>query len=159
MIIESSGPICNCGKSGCLEALASGSAMAKEAMKRLEQGEPSVMTRMTQGGIITGELIAAAAKQGDMMACAIVTKAASYLGVGLANLTNIFDPDMIVIGGGLSNMGRMLLAPAKKVAKEIAFKLPAKRVRIVKACLGADAGIIGIAAYLFGRGLQGGEKA
>jgi glucokinase len=161
MIIEAHGPQCNCGRLGCLEALASGSAITKEAVRRLRQGEPSFIAELADGKLesVTAEIIAVAAKQGDKMACEMVSKAANYLGIGLANLTNIFNPEMIVIGGGLSNMGRMLLAPARKVVKEIAFRLPAKRVRIVRAHLGGNAGIVGAAAYVFDKQLQEGAKA
>jgi glucokinase len=78
-----------------------------------------------------------------------VRDAANYLGVGLANLVNIFNPELIVIGGGLSKMGNMLLKPARKVLKERTFTLPARTVRLVRARLGSNAGIIGAAAYVF----------
>ena len=161
MIIETHGPQCNCGKFGCLEALASGSAMTKELVRRLNQGEKSSIIELVAGRLenITAEEVAIAARQGDSLACDIVARAANYLGIGLANLVNIFNPELIVIGGGVSKMGNMLLAPARKAIREIAFKLPARTARIVRARLGSNAGIVGAAAYVFDQQLQGGAKA
>lgn len=161
MIIETHGPQCNCGKFGCLEALASGSAMTKESVRRLNQGEKSYIIELVDGRLedITAETVSLAARKGDSLACDIVARAANYLGIGLANLVNIFNPELIVIGGGVSKMGNMLLAPTRKAVRELAFKLPARTARIVRARLGSNAGIIGAAAYVFDQQLQGGAKA
>ncbi|MBI4236134.1 MAG: ROK family protein, partial [Chloroflexi bacterium] len=70
-----------------------------------------------------------------------------YLGVGLANLVNIFNPEVIVVGGGVAQAGDMLFEPARRVMRERAFKLPTSAVRVVPARLGADAGIVGAALY------------
>ena len=151
MTIEVDGPRCNCGNLGCLEALASGWAVVREARTRINRGKKSSIVAIAGGKLenVTAENIAAAARQGDRLACDIVTEAANHLGVGLANLVNIFNPELIVIGGGLSKMGDMLLKPARKVLKERAFQLPADTVRIVRARLGSNAGVIGAAAYVF----------
>ena len=161
MIIETHGPQCNCGKLGCLEALASGSAMTKESVRRLNQGEKSSIIELADGRLegITAETVSLAARKGDSLACDIVARAATYLGIGLANLVNIFNPELIVIGGGVSKMGNMLLAPARKAIREIAFKLPARTARIVRARLGSNAGIIGAAVYVFEQQPKGGRKA
>ena len=160
MIIETHGPQCHCGKFGCLEALASGWAVVREAVRRINQGEKSTLLELVNGKLesITAETVALAARRNDLLACDVVAKAANYLGIGLANLVNIFNPEMIVIGGGLSNMGSMLLAPARRAVKETAFQLPASRVRIVRGHLGGNAGIIGAAAYVFDQQPQGGIK-
>ncbi|MBN2462324.1 MAG: ROK family protein, partial [Dehalococcoidia bacterium] len=133
------------------EALASGWAVAREAKTRINRGEKSSIIELAGGKLegVTAEKIAMAARQGDRLACDIVAGAANHLGVGLANLVNIFNPELIVIGGGLSKMGNMLLKPARKVLKERAFQLPVDTVRIVRARLGSNAGIIGAAAYVF----------
>lgn len=150
MIVEANGPQCNCGNLGCLEVLASGTAIAKEAKNRIEQGESSSIIKFAGRGFnsITAETVALAAKQGDRLACDIVNKAGYYLGVGLTNLVNIFNPGVIVIGGGVSRMGNMLLVPARKVVKHRAFRLPSKTAHIVRSCLGDKAGIIGAAISL-----------
>ncbi|MBM3118102.1 MAG: ROK family protein [Chloroflexi bacterium] len=151
MTIEAHGPQCNCGNFGCLEALASGSAMTREAVRRMGQGEPSSIAELARGRLmdVTAEMIAVVARQGDKMACEIVADAANYLGIGLANLVNIFNPEVIVIGGGVSSMGNMLLGPARKVVKERAFKLPLRTVRIIRARLGSNAEMMGAAVYVF----------
>jgi glucokinase len=151
MTIEADGPQCHCGNFGCLEAMASGWAIAKEAVTRINQGEKSSIIELVDSRLenITAETVAAAARGGDRLACDIVAKAANYLGIGLANMVNIFNPELIVIGGGLSKMGNMLLNPAQRVIKERAFRLPAQTVRIVRARLGSNAGIIGAAAYVY----------
>jgi len=151
MTIEADGPQCHCGNFGCLEAMASGWAVAKEATMRINRGERSSITELVNGRLedITAETVAMAARRGDRLAVDIVAKAANYLGIGLANLVNIFNPELIIIGGGLSKMGDMLLKPARKVVKERAFQLPARTAHIVRARLGSNAGIIGAAAYVF----------
>ncbi len=151
MTIEAYGPQCHCGNFGCLEAMASGWAVAKEAMTCISRGERSSISELVNGRLedITAETVAIAARRGDQLAADIVAKAANYLGIGLANLVNIFNPELIIIGGGLSKMGAMLLKPARKVVKERAFQLPARTAHIVRARLGSNAGIIGAAAYVF----------
>jgi glucokinase len=149
MTIEPSGPRCHCGNFGCLEALASGWAITREAVTRINRGEKSSINELA-GGVdnITAEIVAAAARRGDSLAADIIAKAANYLGIGLANLVNIFNPELIIIGGGLSKMGNMLLKPARGLIKERAFRLPAQSVRIVRARLGSNAGIIGAATHV-----------
>ena len=157
MTIVPEGPKCHCGNFGCLEALASGWAITKDAVTRINAGQVSMITDIVEGRIddITAEIVGKAAKRGDRLACDIVDAAANYLGIGLSNLVNIFNPELIVIGGGLSKMGNLLLCPARRVIRERAFLLPAKTVRIVRASLGSNAGIVGAAAYVFGRSVKG----
>jgi glucokinase len=161
MTVEANGPQCHCGNFGCLEALASGWAVAKTAIERINNGGKSYIVELVDGKIdnITAEMVAAAARRGDQLAADIVAEAAKYLGVGLANLVNIFNPELIVIGGGLSKMGGMLLKPARKVLKERAFQLPAQTARIVRARLGSNAGIIGAASYVFHQQSERSAKA
>ena len=151
MTIDVHGPQCSCGNFGCLEVLASGTAMAKETVRRLRQGEASYITELADGNLenVTAKIVSLAARKGDLLAREIVAETANYLGIGMANLVNIFNPDLIVVGGGVSQMGGMLLKPVRKVVKDRAFRLPARTVRIVRARLGSHAGIIGAAAYVF----------
>jgi glucokinase len=151
MTVVPEGPKCHCGNFGCLESLASGWAIAREAVERVNRGESSFMTELVEGQIenISAEIVSSAARNGDRLACEIVARAANYLGIGLANLVNIFNPAVIVVGGGLSKMGDMMLKPARQVVHQRAFRMPAKTVRIVRARLGANAGIVGASAYVF----------
>ncbi len=127
MTIVADGPRCNCGINGHLEALASGTAIK----------------RVTGMDAIGAHL---AAHQGDKKAKAALKDAAHYLAIGLANLINIFNPELIVVGGGLSNMWQDLILPAKKEFRQYSLTLPAKSVKIVRAKLKSNAGVLGAAA-------------
>jgi glucokinase len=127
MTIDVNGPKCGCGNHGCLESLASGSALRKK----------------TGMDAISLEL---AARQGNKKANKAIAEIAHYLAIGIANLVNIFNPEMVVIGGGLSNMRELLIDPIRKEYKNYALTLPAKSVRIVRAKLGTKAGVLGAAA-------------
>lgn len=149
MTIDINGPKCTCGNTGCLEVLASGTAMAREAIKRIRDGEESSLTGMVNGKIekITARDIGTAAEQGDRLSNEVIDHIAGYLGVGLVNLVNIFNPEAIVIGGGVSNFGERLLSPVRRVVRERAFPISAKTARIVRAELGEDSGVIGAAVF------------
>ncbi len=151
MTIDVNGPRCNCGNIGCLERLASGTAVAQEAIRRVSRGERSSLAEIVEGKIenIAAETVEIAARNGDSLALDIIAKAATYLGIGLVNLVNIFNPEMIIIGGGMVKIGDLLLAPARQVMLERAFQLPAQTVRIVPAQLGDDAGVLGAATFAF----------
>ena len=151
MTIDVNGPVCSCGNNGCLEVLASGKAMAREAIRRIGNGERSALTEMVGGEIdsITAEEVSSAAQAGDSLALEVVSRAAMYLGVGLANLVNIFNPEMIVIGGGVAKMGDLLLDPAREVVRKRAFSLSVQAVRIVNARNIDEAGLLGTAAFAF----------
>ncbi len=144
------GPECKCGRHGCWESLASGTAIARMAKERVRNGEKSILPDMCHNAIdlITAEDVAAGARRGDALCRRVINTAGRYLGVGLGNLVNIFNPQMIIIGGGVSGMGEMILRPARRCMKDYAFKLPAKTVRIVRAGLGVDSGLLGAAIYV-----------
>ncbi|MFC1905509.1 ROK family protein [Chloroflexota bacterium] len=150
MIIEANGPQCNCGSHGCLEVLASGTAIAREAQERVVQGDSSSLIELAGGEVddITAEVVTLAAKRGDILACEVINMAAYYLGVGITNVVNIFNPEVVIIGGGVSKMGEMLLKPTRRVVKKKAFKLPARTVQIVRSRLGDKAGILGAALFI-----------
>ena len=147
--IDVNGPRCSCGNTGCLEALVSGTAVTKEAINRINQGEKSSLAEIVKGKTenITAEKISNAAQDGDSLASEIILKAATYLGLGLANLVNIFNPEMIIIGGGIAKIGDPLLNPARQIVRERAFQLSAQAAQIVPAQLGDDAGVLGAAIF------------
>lgn len=149
MVVQADGPRCSCGNRGCLEALASGSAVAKEAISRLIRGQPSSLIGMVGGKLedVTAETVATAAKNGDELAGEVIAKAAYYLGIGIANLVNILNPEMVILGGGMAGMGDILFEPVREMVAEQAFPLLAGAVRIVPARLGNDAGIFGAMVY------------
>ena len=141
-VIEARGPRCHCGSRGCLEALASGWAIAREAKRRLKK-------RMT------AEMVHRAAREGDPLAREVIERAGEYLGIGLANLVNLFNPELLILGGGVAKMGELLLGPAERALRQRAFALPAGIVRMAPPALGEDSGLLGVAAWFF---RQGGKK-
>jgi glucokinase len=149
MVIDDDGPICDCGNRGCWESLASGSALAREAISYIENGDVTSILDFAGGEIskITAETINLAAQANDSLAQELIARTAYYVGVGLANLVNIFNPEIIVIGGGLSQIGDPLLEPAFEEAKKRAFKQPYGSCRFARAELGQDTTVIGAAVY------------
>jgi glucokinase len=149
MTVDVNGKRCTCGNVGCLETLVSGTALAEAARRRINQGEESSLHGPASGRVtdITAEDIGAAAAGGDALARDVIAGAAAYLGVGLVNVVNIFNPEMIIIGGGLAKLGDLLLEPARKMVKERSFPMAAGAVRIVTARLGDDAGVCGAAVF------------
>lgn len=149
MTIADEGPPCHCGNRGCWEALASGTALAGEARRRIEAGAETAILGLAGGRIegVTAQTVQSAAEKGDRLAHELILRTARYFGVGLANLINIFNPAMIVIGGGLSNMGDRLLQPAYRAAEERTFPQAYGAVRFVPAALGRDSGVLGAAAF------------
>jgi len=149
MTIDDEGPICNCGNRGCWETLASGTALAKEARHRIKEGVATSILEYAEGDVekVTAQVIYSAAEQGDSLAKELIARTGYYVGVGLANLINIFNPELIVIGGGLSNIGDMLLEPAFEVAEERAYKEAFQAVRFASAGLGRNSGVLGAAAF------------
>jgi glucokinase len=151
MTIDDAGPRCNCGNHGCWEALGSGSAMARQARKWVAESAPTRILEYADGNAenITALTIYRAAREDDKIAADIVAETAHYLGTGLANLINVYNPDVIALGGGLTRMGAMLLDPAYAVARKRSFKPAYQAVRIVTAELQKNSGVQGAAAYAF----------
>ena len=146
--IMPNGPRCACGNRGCLEALASGTAVARQARERVARGVPTLIADLAGGDPerITARLVARAASQGDVEAQEIIAEAMSYLGIGMANLVNLFNPQLIVIGGGLTNIGGLLFDPVRRAIDRHAFRAQAQAVRVVRAELGDKVGVLGAAA-------------
>ena len=145
MTIVDEGPFCGCGNQGCLEALAAGPAIAKRAQASILHGDETIMKDMVNGYInrITAEIVSDAALKGDIVAGEIITKAGEYLGIGISNLINIINPDTIVIGGGVTNVGELLFKPLRKTAERRGIKAAFNKVKIVRSKLQSDAGLIG----------------
>lgn len=151
MTLSDKGPKCNCGNTGCWEALGSGTALAAKARRLIESGEPTDILSHADGDLekVTARVIRQAAEAGDGLAVRLVNETAHFLGTGLANLINILNPDVIVLGGGLMRMGRMLLEPALTVAGQRAFDVAFESVRIETAKLGRNSGVLGAAVHAF----------
>lgn len=141
-IILPDGPKCTCGQQGCLETLSSATAMIRMANEAILNGSKTILSQKKE---IEAKDIVEAAKAGDEVSLEIINKAAFYLGLGLANLINIVNPDTIVIGGGVSQAGEILFTPLRETAKGYSLAYPAGAVKIVPAELGNGAGSIGAA--------------
>ena len=148
MTILPHGPRCGCGNRGCLEALASGTAIAREARERVARGAPMLFAELADGDLdrITAKMVAQAAEQGDEEAREIIDTAMIYLGVGMANLVNVLNPQLLVIGGGLTKMGARLFDPVRRAVDRRAFPATAAAVEIKCAELGEEVGLLGAAA-------------
>jgi len=144
--LVANGPACGCGGHGCLEQLASGTAIARQGAALLAGGTAPILERLAAGGEVTAELVHAAAEQGDAAARAVIEEAGRYLGSGLVAFTNAFNPDMIVIGGGAAKIGARLWEPALEELHRRAIRPSRDQVRVVPAALGDRAGALGVAA-------------
>ena len=144
--LEKNSPIqCDCGNFGCLEALASGNAIAKAAQRELKAKAESVLLDICQGDIskISAELVANAAKQGDSFAWNIFDKAMEYLGLGIAALINLFSPEVVVIGGGVAQAGDILFDKVRKTVNSRSLNKISSEVIIKPATFGMKAAVMG----------------
>ena len=160
--IDWQGEPCNCGNVGCLERIASGTAIAQHAEKvidtpegielltfaRTKQKQQHDISESEQPPLVNAEVVAQAAHAGVMSAHKIIARAAQGLGTGLVNIIHSFNPEVIVLGGGVTQMGSMLLGPALQIVQERAMKVPRDAVRIVQAQFGEDVGLIGASALV-----------
>ncbi|MGB9856560.1 MAG: ROK family protein [Dictyoglomaceae bacterium] len=140
------GPLCNCGNRGCLEALASGTAIAKRAEEAVLRGEDTILKEWSKREKISAKMVRSAYLQGDKIAEKIWKSALEYLGIGIGNVITIVSPERVVLGGGIMNAGEEVLETVKRVVKERVKLVPIDKVEIVLAQLGEDVGIYGALA-------------
>ncbi len=147
-VVLPDGPPCRCGKRGCLEALASGTAIARKAKEMVEGGAGQGILAAAGGRIegVTAAAVAAAAAAGDEEALLVMKEAARYLGVALANVINLLSPSLVVLGGGVMEAGEFFFAEICRQARRGVLG-PAAKGGIVPAALGGRAGVLG-AVYL-----------
>jgi glucokinase len=147
MIVAPDGAPCSCGSNGCLEAMVSGTALARLGREAvLADPEGRLARHAGDAGEITGPLVFDAARAGDPTARALFDRMGFWLGVGIASLVTAFDPELVVVGGGLVTTGDLLLGPARASFKRYVFA-PAYRTLppVVPARLGPEAGLVGAA--------------
>ncbi len=144
MTVLPGGPLCGCGKRGCLEALSATSGMLDHARQSLEAGEKSTLSDV---GPLTPKAICDAAHKGDRVATKTIDHVTNYIGIAVANLLNVLSPDVVAIGGGISAAGDLLLNPIVASARTHTLEGLFESTTIGLAELGNDAGSIG-AAYL-----------
>lgn len=143
MTVAPGGPRCNCGNIGCVEATSSGTAIAKRGQEALSS---KVETSLRKYDNITSYEVFTEAAAGDAVCKEIIENALNYLGIAVANTVSIFDPAVIIIGGGVSKAGDIVFETVRKVVDKRCFKSMAESVKIVPAGLGTDAGVIGAVA-------------
>jgi glucokinase len=152
MVIDMDGPRCqgNCPNRGCVEALASGTALAREASRIAQERPRSALARaVADGRELAGPLVTELAHDGDEAAIDAIELIGMRLGVAIASLVNIFNPEVVVIGGGVIAAGELLLHPARAEMRRRALPPSREEVRIVAAHFGIEAGMIGSAALAF----------
>jgi glucokinase len=148
VVIQADGPPCqgNCPNHGCVEALASGTALGREGKAAAESAPDSAIGRvLADGGTVDGKVVTEAALAGDETSIAVFELIGSRLGVACSSFANIFQPNAIVVGGGVIAAGDLLLDPARREVRERALN-PMNQTPILAATLGNDAGMIGAAA-------------
>ena len=148
MTILPDGPFCGCGNRGCWEALCGRDAIVRRAVTKIEQGRKTAIADMVDFrlGSVTPALIAHGAEQGDEVAVEVLEETGYYLGIGIANLIQLYNPEVLVIGGGIAQAGRSLFEPILRTVRARAHMVPAATCRLVPSQLGDDAGVIGGAA-------------
>lgn len=153
MVIDYNGPRCGCGNYGCLEAYASGPAIAAMGLKAVSQGLTTRIADLCGNDLnrITPKLIAEAAEAGDPIAREIFENAGFYLGIAASSICAAIGPRRIIIGGGVARAGRLLLDPLERTMRERVHVMPVEQVEIVQSRLGDDAGVIGAALWAWGK--------
>lgn len=155
MVIERNGRQCTCGRKGCFETYASATGIIQSAREGMTEDTSSILWSLANGSVesVTGRMVFEAREQGDPLASQVVEDYIEYLALGLANVVNALQPEMIAVGGGISHQGKWLMeALQEQVNTQVFGRFGDKQTRIVAATLGNDAGIIG--AALLGRSLD-----
>lgn len=144
--IRGQGAVCSCGNRGCLEAVAGGTAIARQAREAIAANRRTQLSSIQPVEQITARDVAVAARMGDLVAQQIVAEAGANLGVAVAGLVNLFNPTMVVIGGGVAQMGDLLLEPIRQAVQERSLRASSHVVRIVAAVLGRRSTSMGAVA-------------
>ena len=149
IIVDPQGPQCNCGGKGHVEAMASGTAIARMARERILQGNTSSLPELCQDDLsqLTAEMVVNAARNGDSLASKVMREAGTSLGIAVVSLMHVLDPDIVIIGGGVSNAGNLLIEPVKDVIAERAMIDFRNRTEVVQSALGDDSGLYGAIAF------------
>lgn len=140
--IDENGPLCDCGNHGCLEAFAGGHAIAKQGQLLAKSGKRTLLADM-QVDKITALEVAEAARRGDLHAQEILRRAGTHIGIAIAGLINLFNPSVVIIGGGVSQVGDILTVPIRQAVRERAMRASEQSVRITTGMLGHRSVLIG----------------
>lgn len=155
--IPEGGAPCNCGKTGCLETIASATGIVRIAKDKLqnETSTEGVLLKLyNKTGIVTAKDVFDAAREGDAIAQQVIDEVSYYLGLALANVANTLNPEKIVLGGGVSKAGDILLTPVKEYFEKYSFPRVAQSTSLALATLGNDAGVIGASWLVLNKNLE-----
>ena len=136
LTVDVNGPVCTCGNRGCLETIASGQAIARRAQEAVRAGKQTQMSLQGNNGILTAEDVATAAGRGDLVAQQIIAESGAQLGVAIAGLVNLINPNMVVVGGGVAQIGDLFLEPVRREVRRRSLPASARTVQITTALLG-----------------------
>lgn len=142
LTIDKNGPLCTCGNYGCLEAFASGSAIEIQAQKLVESGKRTLLTKAGENRISVSD-VADAARRGDLAAQEIIKRSGTFIGIAIANLINMINPSIVIIGGGVAQVGDLLTGPIRQEVRERSLRASEHAVRITTAMLGRRSSLIG----------------
>ena len=143
--VDKTGPLCHCGNKGCLEAMAAGPAIAERSLVAAQNGKSSILINYYQksGNVLLADDVGNASREGDAVAIEVIRESGQYIGDVLAGLVNFYNPGMIVIGGGVSNLGNLLLSSIRETVLHRSLPLATRDLLIVFSEIGQDAGVIG----------------
>lgn len=142
LTVDCDGPLCSCGNRGCLEAVASVPALLTAARDHLSRGYPSVLRERD----LTAEAVVAAAREGDELATFLFERWTRHIGAGIVTLIHAYDPDVVIVGGGILQEAETILPPIRDYVRRHAWTWPKGRTRVEACALGDDAALIGGAA-------------
>ncbi|MEA1960890.1 MAG: ROK family protein [Bacillota bacterium] len=150
MVVNPFGPNCRCGGTGCLEAVASGTALARDAQILIDEGKGQGIAKCCMNQPVTARAVGEAARQGDEDALDLIKRASMYLGMALSSLVNVFNPEKIVLGGGVAiGMQDLLLGSLRSYIKEHVFSLHQKKLGVEITSMGEEGVLLGCAAAVF----------
>jgi len=142
LTIDENGPLCNCGNHGCLEAFAGGHAIAIQGKLLVEMGKRTLLSAIPREKITAYE-VAEAARRGDLLAQEILRRAGTFIGIAIAGLINLFNPSIVIIGGGVAQVGDILTGPIRQAVRERAMHASEQSVHITTGTLGRRSLLIG----------------
>lgn len=142
LTIDENGPLCSCGNHGCLEAFAGGNAIELQAKKLVDSGKRTLLSEFDAKAITVRE-VAEAARRGDLAAQEILHRSGTFIGIAVAGLINLVNPSVVIVGGGVAEVGDLLTAPIRKVVRERSLRAAEHAVKITTAMLGRRSTLIG----------------
>ncbi|MFZ5917198.1 MAG: ROK family transcriptional regulator [Chloroflexota bacterium] len=146
--IDEHGPPCSCGSYGCLEAMAGGPAIAQRAMMAIQAGQPTILKDMTPNGHLTAQDVAKAAHRGDALSLQLYRDAGRLIGIAVADVLNLFNPGRVIVGGGVSQAGDLIMASLRATVRQRSVRAAVENADIVQAALGRRSAAWGAVALV-----------